>query len=457
MAIRTSWSGLIGTPVLYSKRAMPFIPRSGAGPFRRRMARCRPLKDLKERWGKGKSSTTDSHFAKVVDLNADDWPDILIVGMTPGALGERFLDFRLLVRESALSRPRQGRDVGRHVVAENVGNFAMQFVDLFGDNAPVLLGEAIREDGIGGQTGYFEPDRHDATKPWVFHAISSIVGNYSWTKKGLGHGDVNGDGRVDVLGSEGWWEQPPAREGASPWEFHPCPFGLGPNQIRQMDQTSQGFVFDIDADGVTTFSAAYGSSQMYVSDLNADGLPDIVMSLVVHGYGLAWWEQLRERDKLLGTPLFRRHLIINRKPSDNTDQGAFSEMQAVAFSDIDNDGLKDIVTGKHYWVHGKHDFDREPNAPAVLYWLKQVQRPDHTVDFVPFQIDNDSGAGTQIAVDDIDGDGDLGIAVSNKKGAYVFLQKVEQTTLSDGRKRSQAFSIRVASNAVRESSVSLLG
>ena len=42
---------------------------------------------------------------------------------------------------------------------------------------------------------------------------------------------------------------------------------------------------------------------------------------------------------------------------------------------MDGDGVKDILTGKRYWAHGP-EHDPEPNAPAVLYWLKCVRDGD---------------------------------------------------------------------------------
>ena len=127
--------------------------------------------------------------------------------------------------------------------------------------------------------------------------------------------------------------------------------------------------------------------------------------------------------------MFKRHIIINKEPSDNKYGVKFSEMQAVAFTDIDGDGLKDIVTGKRFWAHTKNEnFDPEPNAPAVLYWFKQVRHPDKSVEFIPYLIDDNSGAGTQIAIGDVNGDGLPDIAVANTKGAFVFIQKVRKVS-----------------------------
>ena len=184
---------------------------------------------------------------------------------------------------------------------------------------------------------------------------------------------------------------------------------------------------------------------MSVDDVNGDGLPDVITSLNAHGYGLVWWQQLKKRGHLPdlqmvvdpGSIEFKRNIIINKDRSENKYGVEFSEMQAVTFVDIDGDGLKDIVTGKWFWSHGneikfpsgvKARIDPEPNAPAVIYWFKQVRNADASVDFVPYLIDDNSGAGTQIAVGDVDGDGRPDIVVANKKGAFVFLQVVRRVS-----------------------------
>jgi len=48
------------------------------------------------------------------------------------------------------------------------------------------------------------------------------------------------------------------------------------------------------------------------------------------------------------------------------------DMQAIEVADIDNDGIKDIVTGKCFYAHN----GRDPGAedPAVLYWFKTQRK-----------------------------------------------------------------------------------
>ena len=116
---------------------------------------------------------------------------------------------------------------------------------------------------------------------------------------------------------------------------------------------------------------------MYAYDVNGDGLPDVITSLNPHGFGLAWYEQLPGKDAK-GEIQFKQHLIINPYGEPNEYGVDFSQTHAVALADIDGDGLKDIVTGKRFWAHGKNGPDPQSNEPAVLYWFKLVRGPDHS-------------------------------------------------------------------------------
>src|SRR5581483_11948175 len=99
----------------------------------------------------------------------------------------------------------------------------------------------------------------------------------------------------------------------------------------------------------------------------------------------------------------------------------FSQSHALHCVDINCDGLKDLVTGKRWWAHGPKG-DADPGAPPVLYWFEAKKAKDGVVSFVPHQIDNASGIGTQFWVGDFNGDGLPHIVTSNKKGTFLFEQ-----------------------------------
>jgi hypothetical protein len=165
-----------------------------------------------------------------------------------------------------------------------------------------------------------------------------------------------------------------------------------------------------------------GGSQMYAYDVNGDGLNDVITALAAHGFGLAWYEQLREGG-------FREHIIMNKDPRENRYGVKFSELHAIDLVDMDGDGLKDIVTGKRFWSHGRIG-DPDRNDTAVLYWFQLVRGADKSVDFVPRLIDDNSGVGTQVVAGDINSDGLPDVVVGNKKGTFVMLH--EKKTVSPG-------------------------
>jgi hypothetical protein len=306
---------------------------------------------------------SDNFFAFAYDFNGDGWTDILIIGF-PG-------------KQAYWYENPQGKSETwtRHLAFETVDNESPTFTALTSDGKPSLVCNS------GGKIGYASPDWSDPAKPWTFHAISPKGGWQRFTH-GLGVGDVNGDGRKDIIMSDGWWEQPASLVGDPLWTFHHADLGRG-------------------------------GAQMHALDLNGDGRADIITSVTAHEFGLAWYEQLADGG-------FKQHLIIGDKPEQNKYGLVISEMHAVAIADMDGDGLPDIITGKRYWAHGPTG-DPQAGAPPVLYWLKQVRGANGSVDFVPYLIDDDSGVGTQVVVGDLNGDKLPDVVVGNKKGTFVFV------------------------------------
>ncbi len=324
---------------------------------------------------------SDNFFAFPRDFNQDGWIDVLIVGF-PG-------------KETAwFENPRTpGKHWPRHVVFTQTDNESPTFADLTGDGKPELV--CITR----GEYGYATPDWTDTAKPWTWHRISpnKKYGNFT---HGMGLGDVNQDGRTDLLEKDGWWEQPSSLAGDPEWRFHPGPFGLG-------------------------------GSHMFAYDVNGDGLNDVITALTAHAYGLAWYEQKKEREG--GEIGWTEHVIMNKEPNENRYGVKFSELHAIELVDMDGDGLKDIVTGKRFWSHGRLG-DPDRNNAAVSYWFRLTRGPGGEVDFVPYRIDDASGVGTQLVTGDVNQDGLVDLVVGNKKGTFVLLHEKKAVSAEEWEK-----------------------
>jgi putative heme-binding domain-containing protein len=304
-------------------------------------------------------------FTFAEDFNADGRPDLLTIPI-PGS--------------NSFWYENPGKlDVlwKKHLVLDDVGNESPTLVDLTGDGQTELL--CCR----GGAIGYASPDASDPTTPWKFTPISENRG-YGRFTHGLGIGDLNSDGRSDVLERTGWWEQP--ADAGSLFKFHPFPF------------------------------AQSGGSQMFAYDFDGDGDNDVISSQNAHGFGLTWFER-RGTDSDIS---FLPHPILTDKPADNEYGLSISQMHAVALADVDGDGVKDVITGKRYWAHGGGD----PGAQQlpVLYWFRAIRNATG-VEFQPRLISKLCGVGTQITIGDATGDGLDDILIGNKLGTFLLEHK----------------------------------
>lgn len=293
-------------------------------------------------------SYRDVRYDYPEDVNGDGWTDLLTV---------RF-EKAVVWFENPEGEETQWKE---HSIAE----FALCEGVYYGD---------VDGDGEGDFVGPHKPPAlawcertDDPYAPWILREIGSRGGD----RHGIGIGDINRDGRNDVLTAGGWFEAPPDRRHGK-WTFHKGPIG-------------DCFV-------------------LYAYDVSGDGDTD-VLSSSPHNYGVWGWEQTNP-----GRLIWESHVICK----------TFSQAHALALVDMDGDGDKDLVTGKRYYAHE----GRDPGAdePAVLLWL-ELARDGGKVQWSLHQLDDNSGVGYQIAVEDIDGDGNLDIVTSNKKGLFLFRNK----------------------------------
>jgi hypothetical protein len=318
-------------------------------------------------------SPTDSMFSFVHDFNSDGWPDILVLG-------------RVHLHSAFWYENPKGAATHwkKHFVFERIKGESPPFMDVDGDGdgRPELVTH------WENRWGFVQPTSADATKPWSFRAITG-EGKWEQFYHGTGVGDLNGDGRLDLLLNEGWYEQPAGRvQGNAEWIRHEFKFG---NK---------------------------GGAQMFAYDVNGDGRNDVITALDAHGWGLAWFEAVDEQ----GRRTFRKHMLMGDRSEETRYGVAFSQPHALDLADLNGDGMKDIVVGKRLWAHGPSG-DIEPNAEPVLYWFELKRDGKGGATFVPHLIDKRSGVGVQVTAKDVNGDSRPEILTVSKLGAFVFFNE----------------------------------
>lgn len=293
-----------------------------------------------------------------MDVNKDGWVDFVRIGYP----GKEVFWFENPKNQSGHWK--------RHVIHPTLGNESAGFYDIDGDGELEILGG----NSATAQMVWLKPNTAEGRTEWKEYTISQKESQGSAPfSHGLGFGDMNNDGRKDVIIKEGWWEAP-IDPRTPDWKFHPSNLGEA-------------------------------AAQMYAYDFNGDGLTD-VLSSSAHALGIWWHEQGKDAQR---NPTWKTHLI------DDT----FTQTHGVAFTDINSNGSPDFVTGKRYFAHMGTD-PGEYDTP-FLYWYEFV--PGFNPTWIAHKIDEDSGVGVHVLAEDITGDGLIDIIVSNKKGVFVFRQK----------------------------------
>ena len=317
----------------------------------------RPLRNIDD-WNGYIQSNGDF----LLDVNRDGRLDVIAGSFipteiawyeNPGAEGLRlghtwkrnlFLDTKASENEAQLMQ-----DIDRDGIPDWI-------VNSWNKNNPMSIGRLVDNGNRDGKAASYS----------IEHKVIGKSGN----QHGMGVGDINGDGRDDILLGHGWYEQP-----EKPWEAE---WKFRPN-------------WDIQ-----------GSIPMVVVDLDKDGKNDVIVG-AGHDYGLYWWRQTGIKED--GSIEFDKKVIDK----------SFSQPHAIALADLDGDGRNEIITGKRYYAHNGGDPGGQdmPEIHAYSFVDGKFYRSPIERGHV--------GIGLQIATGDLNGDGRTDIAVAGKSGTYAIL------------------------------------
>jgi hypothetical protein len=253
-------------------------------------------------------------------------------------------------------------------------NEATLFHDLDGDGIPEWITNSWKSENplLAWRFEYPPTEKLDAGSaskvPSLIRSVLGVNGN----SHGMGFGDVNNDGREDIVIATGWYERPQGDIWAAPWKFH------------------------------ADWEFLHASIPMLVCDLDGDGLNDIIWGKG-HQYGLYWWKSNGVNAQ--GEFQYQQYAI------DET----YSQVHVLHLADLDGDGANELIAGKRVRAHNGGD----PGA-AEMPCMYGYRWNDSQKKFDRMVINEGRvGTGLQIRTGDLNGDQRLDIAVAGKDGTWI--------------------------------------
>jgi len=260
-----------------------------------------------------------------------------------------------------------------HKIIDCSNNETIRYFDIDGCGTPEIFpnnpGEGqfflkLIKDSNGKGTGKFE---------------KFIISDRERAEHGMGFGDIDGDGKIEVILSNGILHQPSGGPMAGLWTF------------------------------TEEFQMEGGPSvPILVHDVNKDGLADIIVG-AGHNYGLFWYQQGKDEN---GKRTWTKHVI----------DGAWSQYHDMQLADIDGDGELELITGKRWRAHCGNDPGDNENVFICYYKINEGRFYRHMIEYGNPE-EGCSGVGIYFWLEDVTGNGKLDLVAPGKEGLYLFINQ----------------------------------